>query len=150
MARKSVRLGNVLLCDYVARGENNKFVLVNAYSGDIVVQQFPASLPFGLYCEHLPDNVGHFELTLDIKISGQLLFSANVALRIFELAPQVIAIPNFLANIDSPSTIEVVITAEGYKDTVALLKSIRIGNFGVAQGIASELSPEQNPSNTMR
>ena len=74
---KSLKFGNVVLCEYVAKGEKNKYTLINVFSGDVIVVDLPAKLNFGLYMEYLPDAVGPRKLTLsmmlDKKKFGQIV-----------------------------------------------------------------------------
>lgn len=125
---KSLKLGNVVLCDYVARGHANKFNLVNAISGDITIAGTPADVNFGLYLElFAPDNpLGNFKL--EVLFDGQIIFAAEG-----EGSTQsggqagVIAVPLFPIKVQNNGILEVYVSSAGLKRTRALQKRIAIG-----------------------
>ena len=147
MNRKALKFGNVMLCDYVAKGDSNKFVLVNTYSGDIVVQHFPAAIPFGLYCEYLPDKIGKIDIMLKIKIGSTIIAEAVVSIEVFDINPQVIVLSNFVSQFEDSNTIEILASSEEFKNTIVLSKKVYQGNVAQPSIVASSQSSEQSLPN---
>lgn len=68
---KNHQFGNVMLCEHVAEGSRKKHVLVNTYSGDIRVIEFPAEIPFSIYVEVEMRKFGPAAIELTIKAGGK-------------------------------------------------------------------------------
>lgn len=112
---------NVILCEYVARGEGNKHILINAYSGDIIVDIMPASIVLALYIEYISKTSDALEVNLAISLNGKLI--ANVVAKMTNLTdnqPGVIAIPMFHLQVEAASTFDVT-AAVGTEPSAVLL-----------------------------
>ncbi|MBN9308226.1 hypothetical protein, partial [Devosia sp.] len=48
---KKLKFLNAILCEHVVAGANKKHTLINVFGGNIIVEQLPATLTFGLYVE---------------------------------------------------------------------------------------------------
>lgn len=128
---KSISTGNVVLCEFVAGGENNKHVLVNAFSGDIVVGDLPARINLGLYLEFVPDRDLENELIeLTVYLDRVAIVSVPVNVRFAKKsAPSLIVIQQFPVITEKDAVLKVVISQEGYRPTTALKKTISKGTF---------------------
>ena len=122
---KKLRLGNVLLCDYVSPGHGNKHVLVNTYTADIVVTEFPVRMQFGLYAEIFLDPDQPRSLQVDILVGKKRVIEIQA-----EFAddggghPALLAIPIFTAVAERETTLQIVLSCEGYRKTTAIRKTI--------------------------
>lgn len=124
---KKIKVGSVLLADYVAQGHAQKITIVNAYSGDILLSEMPAPLEFGIYVElhfggAIPENVG-FEVILD----GKKIIGGSAGGAIGTGDPATIAIPHFPCIVMKDSFLDFYVTADGYVRTRALRKLIKKG-----------------------
>jgi len=127
---KKLKIGNAILCEYATLGANNKHVLVNVFSGDIIVQNLPADIPLCVYIEVFRRDITatdtfKMEVRLDNKplIMGEIVMPGGSQ-------TAVILLPQFPLHIDAAATIEVVITSIGYAKTVALSKRVYQGVVG--------------------
>jgi hypothetical protein len=122
MPRKpKIRLGNALLCEYAARGNRNKYTLVNVYSGNVVFDVLPAPFGFGLFIEIMgeqgPNKLGH--VTVSIRLNGDEMLSVGAEQPEGQGA---LVLTQIQSQVTENSTLEVVLSAEGFADTVALTK----------------------------
>ena len=123
---KSIATGNVVLCEFVANAVNNKHVLVNTFSGDIIVNGFPARLKLGLYLEIIPDvdlDRGVIDLDLMLGKSKVLSIKADI-LSAKKAQPALIILNQFQLVTDVETLFRVVLKQEGYRTTTALTKNI--------------------------
>ncbi|MES0069483.1 hypothetical protein NKJ73_27330 [Mesorhizobium sp. M0074] len=127
---KKIQFGNAVLCEYVAQGANNKHVLVNVFSGDVVVSKFPADLQFGVYIElHNAKNSLSNEGSVEIRVGGNTVVKGQITLAAVNTSAGVIAIPSIVVHLESDTTIEVILLATGYGRAVALSKKVYLGKM---------------------
>jgi hypothetical protein len=126
---KSIATGNVVLCEFVATGGNNKHVLVNTFSGDIIVNELPARLSFGLYLEIIPDvDLGRGVIDLDLMLGKSKVASIKADILSAKKAqPALIILNQFQLGTDVETLFRVVLKQEGYRTTTALTKNILRG-----------------------
>ena len=121
---KALKFGNVVACEYIAMGAFGKHTLVNTYSGDIMVKEFPATFPLAFYIEIVPDpeapNLIKFEVMQGRDIKGV----AGAELEYEPGKSGLIALPQLLFVIEREAEIKVIASCEGYKRKVILKKRI--------------------------
>jgi len=124
--KPKIDVGNVVLCDFVGLGANNKHVLLNVFSGDVVVPVFPANLGFGLYIEILPAKIdGALGVVhLSVLLKDTQVISGQAQTNIVAGSPGVIVIPYFQIEVLEETTISVIISSDEYEDTMILSKKI--------------------------
>lgn len=127
---KSIKIGNAVLCEYVAQGNRNKFMLVNAYSGDVLVSKFPANLMFGLYMEFfLPDPTEEVKINCHVKLEKEEIFVADIALKSSEPnKANLIILPQMRFEVDANTTLNIELKGDGFRKTKALSKKIFEGD----------------------
>jgi len=122
----TIRFGNVILCEHVVKGENNKHTLVNTYSGDIVVSSMPARLNLGLYVEMMSDVDSALTMEVyrgdDVVLTGEFTVARKAT-----SAPAVLIVPIFGFAADTEDSIKVTLRADGFRRTTVLEKRIIIG-----------------------
>jgi hypothetical protein len=125
MAR-SIKIGNAILCDYVASGENNKKILLNVYSGDVLFVQFPPMVLMGLYIEYFLETDEVVPVAFEVRSNGSVMLEAGA-----EFGPPVgdqygvFALQQFPLTLTSDTTLEVWLSAPGYRAVKALQKHVR-------------------------
>jgi hypothetical protein len=124
---KQIKVGNAFACEYVALGSNNKHTLVNVYTGDILVREFPANIPLAFYIEIVPDPEMSQLLKIQVlqnkKLKGELVGE-------FEFEPDKVAlaiIPQLPFTIAKDTTVRVVAQCEGGRSTTLIAKKIKVG-----------------------
>lgn len=134
MARgKGLSFGNVILCDYAALGYGNKHILVNCYSGNIVVQAFPARLGFCLYLELLEGQRDCDSITLELCIGKDKL--AEIAVVIQERdpdEPSAVVVPTFTLSLERPCDFIVWASSLGFIRKRILSKKIMLPRRALA------------------
>ena len=113
------------LCEYVAQGAYNKHVLVNTYSGDIIVQSLPATIIFGLYIEFGRPNSGILNPEIEVIISGKVHLKA--AMSFGSEGKGVIVVQSFAINFEKNSVLEVFVSSAGFQKTKAISRTITVG-----------------------
>jgi hypothetical protein len=122
---KTLRIGNAILCDHVVKGEGSKVTLVNAYSGDVVVSEMPATLMLGLFIELLPDPNMPEQVTITLRLDKQPF--GRLQARLVNQAPNnpgMIALPVFEVGVEKDAIFDVVAEAPGFRRSTVLEKRI--------------------------
>lgn len=122
---KKLRLGNVLLCDFVTPGQGNKHVLVNTYTSDIVVPEFPARMQFGLYAEIFLYPEQPRELQVDILMGRKRIIELHAEFADNDGGPALLVIPIFPAPAPKATTLRIEFICDGYLKTTALKKRVK-------------------------
>jgi cephalosporin hydroxylase len=123
---KKLKLGNAILCEYVGMGSNNKHVLLNVFSGDIIVLKFPADIMIGVYIEVHRDSPPQDKFEFEIRINGDAIIRGDVVMS-GSNPLSVVTIPQIPLHVDDDSVIEVVVMSAGYSKAVAISKKIYKG-----------------------
>lgn len=127
--KKNITVRNAILCEYVARGSNNKHVLVNVYSGDIIVSKLPAEINLGVYLElERAEGASVDEITFEIKLGNESILTAT-AQNSSESKLSVLALHTIRVEIKSDTIFKVIVSASGYADTTAIAKQINLGKI---------------------
>lgn len=134
-------VGNALLAEYVTQGSNNKHMIVNAYSGDVIVQKFPADLTFGVYIEIQQPLPEHFEVELSYG-GGALFRGQATAINPEKSASSVFVIPMFQVPAKEEGHIELTVSAPGFSKAKVISKRVFASN---PSPIASQPPSEQSP-----
>lgn len=138
----NVNVGNAILCEYVGQGSNGKHVLVNVYSGDILVDELPADINFAVYLEVI---TGVEKIDVELVLGGTTFMRGSaISEHANENQTTVFALPLFQLNVKEPAAIEVFLSAEGYDRTLALRKSIYL-NPNRHSPTASQPPSSQSP-----
>ena len=126
---KKVKITNAILCEHVAQGANNKHILINTYSGDIVVETLPAQIMFGVYIEVELPIAGVKELELEISYGGKVQVGARAAMGANKGGERgILAIPLIPMSLTGPGTLEIHISSVDFGRTLAIRKSITQGD----------------------
>lgn len=120
MAKKRIKFGNTILCDYVGRGNRNKHVLVNVYSGNVRFDVLPSEFTFGLYIE-LPAQ-GLTQVTVSLRLDGVEFMAVKAESD--ESRDGTIIMPLVQIGVERPATLTVVISADGFASATALTKRL--------------------------
>jgi hypothetical protein len=129
---KTLKFKNVLTCEHVVAGAMNKPTLIGVYSGDILVESFPAGITMGVFAEHISDPQQGGLLTLTLMLGKQTIG------RMVAHAPDqqggvgVIAIPFVPLQISENTRFKVIASCEGFKDKVIVDQKISVGKMPVA------------------
>ena len=122
---KSLKFRNALLCEFVAKGDRNKHTLVNVFSGDIIVQEFPTKLHVGLYMEYIPQDVNVREFWLHFKLDKEIPLKAQINMPIVKPnVPVSVVIQLVEVVVDRDLTFSVEAACEGFRKTTVLSKRI--------------------------
>lgn len=127
MAKKLI-FGNCVLCEFVAKGAGNKHTLVNVYSGDVIVTEFPANLMIALYIEYLRPKNDNSELKLELHIGDELFAEMPVKIKYSPNSKNAsIVLPSATLSLNNEVVLTVSATSEGFDRTVVLSKRIYKG-----------------------
>lgn len=125
---KLIKTGNVMVCEYIAQGSRGKHNLVNVYSGDILVADFPAQFPASFYIELDFDANRPNDLDLELFIGK----TSKAKIRVFQGQFEsgkigVIIVPQLVLKFDNESHIRIVASCDGYNNTTILKKKVSQG-----------------------
>lgn len=126
---KRIKTGNVVACEYVALGSYSKHTLINVYTGDIAVREFPATFPLAFFIEIIPHEGMPQEIKIQIK-QGRKTSAELVVNFKFELGkPALMILPQILLTFPNDTVVQVVGSGDGLKPTVLATKKVRVGPF---------------------
>lgn len=120
-----VKFENVLLSEYVVVGQGNKHTLINVYSGDVVVQSFPARLMFAVYAEYKSLTTSPYSLLIQVKVDKKVhaKLRANVEPAGDGLVG-ILAIPGLDLTVDRDVVLEVTVTPDNERAVSLFRKRI--------------------------
>ena len=126
---KSVKTGPAIACEYVAAGANAKHTLVNVYTGDILVPEFPARIPMAFYVEIIPDK--DFPRDLRLQILQNKKVSADLAAQFDyeEGKVALVTLPQMAVSLTKETEIRLVVSGEGLRPTTLVKKKISVGTI---------------------
>lgn len=131
---KKSSFGNVVLCERVFQGENNKHILCNTYSGDIVVQELPATVPLSVYLEVKSSKNGDETINVEFLVNNETMIGGSATAKSEKPGQIVVMIlPMFMAGFDRNSTIKVRVTQDGMQPTIAMTKTVTEGLLPIPQ-----------------
>jgi hypothetical protein len=128
---KRIKVGNALACEYATLGSNLKHTIVNAYTGDIIVQSYPSRIPLAFYVEIFPQpdmSVLKFEVMQNKKKKAEIYAEFEYEAGKIGL----ILIPQIPFTIEKATTIRLIASCEGYKPTVLITKKVSEGSIPAA------------------
>ena len=122
-----IKVGNALLCEFIAEGVNGKHTLVNAYSGDILMKDMPAAIPIAFYIEIIPDTTKSTDVELRVMLGNKTIAIAGATMDFNAGEMCLIAIPTSIINIEKNSVLKVTMSAEDIKPLTLISRSINKG-----------------------
>lgn len=121
---KPVTFVNTLLCEHVVPGLGNKNTLINVFSGDVLVTDFPARLLFGFYTDYIP-HVPSGKVRIEINIDRKLFAYVDAEFKDTTIGtPGAIAVPVLEIGLDSDVDLTFVAKVEGAKSQTILKKRV--------------------------
>jgi hypothetical protein len=125
---KNYKLGNVIVCEHIVQGLNNKHTLINIYSGDILLQEFPANLLLGFYTEFLPSDSGNASLELSISLGKKEVIRGEAEVKFEKGKPALLVLPATPFKIENACKMRVMVAVNGDKPICIVQKSISLNN----------------------
>lgn len=129
------KLGNVVVCEYIVEGANNKHTLINTYTGDILVKEFPASIAVAFYIEFIPVQDYHGELEITLLVGKKVAMKGAAELDFTAGRPSVMAIPMGLITLSKAEKFRLLIGVKDARPLKAVEKSVSLAD-GVSHPIA--------------
>ena len=135
---KKFKFGNVVLCEFVSRGETSRYTLTNIVSGDLHIRSYPREIFLSTYIEYIAmeeeDPEIKFEISINEKPIGMMIVKTKP-----KKMGQVGSITSqpFRIRLEEDGNICVDATADGYKK-VRILKKAIIGRTVSKQSAVSK------------
>lgn len=124
---KKVKRGNVVLCEYIALGSFAKHTLVNVYAGDILLKEYPGTLPLSFFIELLPDEEMPQQITFEVKQGSSTKAELKAEFDHQPSRSALIVIPQLPYTFHEDTDLTVTATGKGLKSTVLIRKKISLG-----------------------
>jgi hypothetical protein len=126
-----IRSGSAIICEYVAQGSHGKHTLVNVYSGDILVAELPARVPFAFFIElEFEGGGGSAQLKIEVLTGGsKAKISADASMEIEPGKPAIIVLQQAGFQIDKATNIRVRASIDGGRMLTLAQKSISQGDI---------------------
>jgi hypothetical protein len=124
------RVASVVVCDDIRVEQNNKFILIGVYTGNIVVGGFPAEIGLCWWIQFFVEELGKFELEMQlIKEDGAALLRLGAALELIEREWGVISIPKLPLQIQSDGSFKLQMKKKEDSDWATINEfSVKTGN----------------------
>ena len=131
---------NVIVCEDLREELGNKKSLMGIFTGDIVVSQFPATVPLAFYIEYMPDKSDTDEISFEFRLMQDDAEMAK-GIAAAPLAPSqvaVIVLPRGLGTFDKECNFRLLVSVAGSSETEIVSKRIIKGVV-----ISSTIAPAQ-------
>lgn len=109
-----LKVGNSIAAEYVGLGSYGKHVIVNAYGGNIRVQNLPAKIPLAFYMELYPHENTPTTLKFELKIGRKTKAELEATFVFQPGIPGLIVMPQIAVDIPKALDIKVLAHGEGY------------------------------------
>lgn len=106
---KPFKIGNVIMCEYIVEGVNNKHTLINTYAGDILVNEIPAQIPIAFYMEFIPTVSRTEHLKMRILVGGTEAVGGIAQVEFEAGRPAILVISMGLLRVEKPTSLRVFI-----------------------------------------
>lgn len=121
---KSFKTGNVVMCEYVVEGLNNKHTLINTYAGDIIVKELPAQIPIAFYMEFIPTESRAEHLKMRILVGEKEAVGGTADVQFEAGRPAIMVVPMGLLSIPKSTSLQVFVQSGDEKPIKVLEKKI--------------------------
>jgi hypothetical protein len=119
-----LKLGNAIVCEFVAQGVNNKHSIINNYAGDIFVSEFPARISLAFYLELFADFTETLEGSISVYLGKKKIAGLTVEFEFKEGMPNIVVAPSASISIDKACSLSLIVSVNGHKPIKAINKSI--------------------------
>jgi hypothetical protein len=125
-----IKSGKAIVCEYVAQGSHGKHTLVNAYSGDILVQDLPAAIPLAFFIElEFEGAGGNSQLKVNVLLGGKSKAQAEAEIQVESGKPGILVLQQAAFQIDGATDIKVTMSMDGARAITLVRKTISQGNI---------------------
>jgi hypothetical protein len=121
---KRLKIGNAVVCEYIAEGARNRHTLVNVFSGDFVVEEFPAKFHIAVFIEIEPSDEAINNLIFEVKRNGKTIGKLTGEEAIEPASKAAITSPQMPLEFAKASELSIVAQADGYSKTTVLRKKV--------------------------
>ncbi|SMQ61430.1 hypothetical protein SAMN06297468_0559 [Altererythrobacter xiamenensis] len=126
---RKLRTDNVVVCEYVAKGAHSKHTLVNVYTGDIIVREFPATFPLAFYIEIVPFEDLPEKLTFQVKKGRKVAAEIEVGFKYEKGKTALLTLPQIPITFTKNVDISVVAMGDGLQTTTVVKKKVSTGEI---------------------
>src|SRR6266487_6946441 len=116
---------SVVICDDVRREQNGKDLLIGVYSGDILVQAFPFTLPLSMWMEYAPPKPGLNDIFIRLHYGQQPPSIVKAAVEVIDSSTVGLPLSGFIIQGDKPDDLVVEYSADGTTFTVVKRKPVK-------------------------
>jgi len=119
---------NRIVCEEIRQEKSNKFILLGVFSGDILVEKFPADVPLSLFLEGKVDSQD--EGVLHIRFSGPGDGSALMSVHYKPHESGLVALPTprFTVTMEKPGTFKVELSEDQKTWETVVEKEVILGH----------------------
>lgn len=124
---KGIKAKNVVVCEHIIEGKNNKHTLINTMAGDILVENFPANIPIAFYIELMSQEAGILAVDIKIMLGRKQIAGGEAEVPFKKNESAILALPTALLKVDAPTTLKVVLQWDGAKPVTLVTKTFSQG-----------------------
>jgi hypothetical protein len=125
-----IKSSTVIACEYIAQGVHGKHTLVNLYSGDILVKEFPVAVLLSFYVElHFSGTGGKTLLRLDVLLGGKPHVGLQAEIVLEPNKPGLILVPQTAFMFEKKTEIKILATVDDARATTLMRKTISQGEI---------------------
>ena len=121
---KSWKPGNIVMCEYVVEGVNNKHTLINTYAGDIIVNEVPAQIPIAFYMEFIPTESKAEHLKMRILVGKKEAVGGTAEVEFEAGRPAIMVVPMGILRIDETTSLQLFVQSGDDRPTKILERKI--------------------------
>jgi hypothetical protein len=133
------RCGNVLVCDYVRQEINNKYTIIGAMYGDILVPSFPTNVVISLYFEAFFPDAGKHTLEVSFHYNDLLAARFQIQADVSDLSlPAIIALPPAITSIAAEGDLEVSGKLDSGREQPIVKRRVKVGSVQLPATVPAE------------
>lgn len=116
------------MCEYVALGAHNKHTLVNVFTGDVLVANFPANFHAAFYVEIVPYEGQPEDMMFTLMAGRKTLAKLGLQFKGIEAnKTALLTFPQVVVKATKEVDLKLIASCDGFKETTVLRKKIMTG-----------------------
>lgn len=118
------KIGNALACEHIVEGPDKKHILINTVAGNLLVAEFPATIPLSFYIEFMSNQAQEIGAEITLLVGKKVTMKGDLTLKFDGTNPVVLTIPSGMLTLKKPTTIKLMVAPQGGKPIKAIEKKL--------------------------
>jgi hypothetical protein len=127
------KITSAITCEHIVESADKKHTLINTYSGNVLMSEFPGTIFIAFYVEFTSKTKQEINSEIALYLGNKVAVRGKSTLKFDGVNPLVAVIPAGVLQVEKPSTMKLMFTANGGKPIKLIEKKfIPIGDSPIA------------------